>query len=150
MPWTHALVFQLAVFFVAGCEGEDPAPVSNDGSTSLVDGGSQDGGMSAPDAGTCEERSQVFEQFLADHQDCNEDTECTSIGDCGPNADFAAVRLDAAEVASGLQQARCASTYDGLTYGAVCVENKCVLDDVPDGCCGCAPSDSGPDAELMF
>jgi hypothetical protein len=67
------------------------------------------------------------------------------IGDCGPNADFTAVRLDVAQEASALQRARCMpGSYDGPVYSPQCSAGTCALMMRTDTCCGCRP-DAGHD-----
>ena len=68
---------------------------------------------------------QRFEEFLVEHQSCERDDQCVIIGDCGPNADVRAVRIDEAEEAYRLMRERDVGVYDGLTYTAVCREGLC-------------------------
>ncbi len=103
-------------------------------------------GSSAPprdDGATCEARSKAYKDFLAAHRACSVDPDCTVIGDCGPNADFAAVRSDSSTEARALQQARCGGASDGPVYRAVCRAGQCELEMRTDTCCGCPPSDAG-------
>ncbi len=99
------------------------------------------------DGGGCEVREQEFKQFLKANLECDDDADCTVIGDCGPNADFEAIRADAEEEGYELMQATCHQSYDGPTYDAVCKAGKCELQDEPNGCCGCPyrPGDAGID-----
>lgn len=95
------------------------------------------------DGGSCEARSEAFEEFVAEHRACTADPDCEVIGDCGPNADFRAVRADSANEARALQVARCGQTFDGPVYRAVCTSGQCSLQMRTDTCCGCVPEDAG-------
>lgn len=91
---------------------------------------------------TCAERSKAFTDYVRAHRSCTVAADCVVIGDCGPNADFTAVRADSEAEARSLQLARCSGVHDGPIYDAVCVENVCALEMRTDTCCGCAPSDA--------
>jgi hypothetical protein len=88
----------------------------------------------------CEAAGQEFAKFVAGHRSCESHDDCTVIGDCGPNADFTAVRVDAAAQASLLMNARCATAFDGPVYDAVCADGVCGLVEVAGECCGCPPA----------
>jgi hypothetical protein len=89
----------------------------------------------------CETAQQAFEGFVAANRSCSVSSDCTIIGDCSPNADFRAIRVDAAATGYALMVQRCASTSDGPTYAAICQDGECVLG-AENGCCGC-PGDAG-------
>jgi hypothetical protein len=95
------------------------------------------------EAAACESKATAFRDFVATHGDCTSDSECAVVGDCGPNADFAAVRAESAAMAYTLQVARCAGTWDGPLFDARCSAGECTLVERTDACCGCAPSDGG-------
>lgn len=99
------------------------------------------------DAGVCEAKSAAFTSFVASHQTCERDEDCAVIGDCGPNADFTAVRGDFAEQAYELMKARCDTAWDGPMFDPVCNAGTCGLEEKTDECCGCVPDlDAGQDA----
>jgi len=73
--------------------------------------------------------SEQFESYLAANLSCESDADCVIIGDCGPNADFRAVRADAAEEAYRLMWMREVGTWDGPEYEAVCGgDNLCTIE----------------------
>jgi hypothetical protein len=99
-----------------------------------------------PDASgppSCEQADQTFRDFLAANQSCSVSSDCTMIGDCGPNADFAAINVAAAAMGYALMEVRCPGLFDGPTFAAVCQDGQCILGP-ENGCCGC-PSDAGVD-----
>ena len=103
----------------------------------------------AGDASTglsCEQRNARFEALVADHQSCELDADCAVIGDCGPNADFRAVRADIADEAYRLMNERCTGNWDGPGYVARCEAQKCTLEESHALCCGCELWDAGEDA----
>jgi hypothetical protein len=100
---------------------------------------------SRPDADVCAQRSASFTDFVAAHGACASNADCTVIGDCGPNADFRAIRVDASAHGLELMRARCEGTYDGPLFDAVCVNRACALQLRMGECCGCPPNDAGPD-----
>jgi hypothetical protein len=88
----------------------------------------------------CDYAQQVYEEFLAANDACSVDADCAVIGDCGPNADFAAIRADAAIEGRELQNARCGGAYDGPTYDAYCNAGTCALREQPPSTeYGCPP-----------
>lgn len=97
----------------------------------------------ASGASSCERANQTFRGFLAANRSCSVSSDCTTIGDCGPNADFAAIHVAAAAAGYALMEARCLGVFDGPTFAAVCQDGQCVLGP-ENGCCGC-PSDAGLD-----
>jgi hypothetical protein len=100
-------------------------------------------GPDASGPSACEQATQAFDEFLAANQSCSVSTDCTVIGDCGPNADFRAINVAAAATGFALMEQRCPGTFDGPTYSASCQDNRCVLG-AENGCCGC-PIDAGVD-----
>ena len=102
------------------------------------DGGQLD--MDDPDdAKRCEQRRKDYLAFLAKHSACKNDDECGVVGDCGPHADFDAVRADAQREAMQRKVALCEKTFDGPVFEPVCRANKCELKMRTDTCCGCPP-----------
>jgi hypothetical protein len=99
----------------------------------------------AADANVCAQRSASFTDFVAAHSACTSNTDCTVIGDCGPNADFRAIRVDASAQGLELMKARCHGPYDGPLFDAVCINFACGLQRRTGACCGCPPNDAGPD-----
>jgi len=99
----------------------------------------------AGDASACAQRNASFTDFVAAHSACTSKTDCTVIGDCGPNADFRAIRVDASAQGLELMRARCEGAYDGPLFDAVCVNRACALQLRMGECCGCPPNDAGPD-----
>ena len=97
------------------------------------------------DADVCARRSATFTDFVAAHSACTSNTDCTVIGDCGPNADFRAIRRDASAQGLELMRARCDGAYDGPLFDAVCVDHACGLQMRIHVCCGCPPDDGGFD-----
>lgn len=88
----------------------------------------------------CDYLQQVYKDFLAAHDACSVDADCDVIGDCGPHADFAAIRADAAIEGRKLQLARCGSVYHGPTYEAYCNAGTCALWERPPSTqYGCPP-----------
>lgn len=87
----------------------------------------------------CDQKDDAFEAYVDGHRDCVADTDCAVIGDCGPNADFRAVRVDDIEEALRLMHDRCGGAYDGPRYFAGCEAGTCALRPNPNGCCGCPP-----------
>lgn len=79
------------------------------------------------DSSECQAKQKAFSDFLEANRACTAAADCTVIGNCGPNADFTAVRSDAAEEASKLQAATCLESWDGPLYEAVCEQEKCGL-----------------------
>lgn len=103
----------------------------------MTDAGADGGGLSA-----CERADRAFRDFVADNGSCERSSDCTIIGDCGPNADFTAINVAAAAEGYALMEARCDGTFDGPTFAARCEGGVCALGP-ENGCCGC-PSDAGP------
>ena len=151
-------VLLAAGFPITGCEqDEDTGAAINDGGAAdarsgdsgAVDTGTRDTGIverdsanvpasdGSTDADSCEQRRQAYLEFLAANQDCEKDEDCAVIGDCGPNADFDSVRVDAAAQARELQLQRCASAWDGPMFLPVCRAGRCDLEERHDTCCGC-------------
>jgi hypothetical protein len=129
LPSSAATFFAASTFLMVACsDSSTPSDATTDAPTN---------------AHTCEARSQAFTEFVQAHRDCTVSSDCVVIGDCGPNADFTSVRVDAAGQARTLQQARCASAYDGPVYNPVCVQNVCSLQMRTDTCCGCLAVDAG-------
>jgi len=88
----------------------------------------------------CDYAQQVYEDFLAANDACTIDADCAVIGDCCPNADFAAIRADAATEGRELQNARCGGACDGPTYEAYCNAGTCALRQQPPSTeYGCPP-----------
>lgn len=88
------------------------------------------------DPGNCELSREAFASFLAANRDCDEDSDCRVIGDCGPNADWRAINAAAAEEGYALMLARCsAGTFDGPEYAPRCDDGQCVLGE-QSGVCG--------------
>ncbi|RLB57468.1 MAG: hypothetical protein DRJ42_00025 [Deltaproteobacteria bacterium] len=118
--------------------------------TACSDSDDSDGGTdSAVDSSgeMCDEANDAFTSFVAANRACDTAGDCVIIGDCGPNADFTAIRREAAEEGRRLMSMRCYGTFDGPTYSAGCEGGACVT--VPTGMyCGmAAPIDSGMDAD---
>jgi hypothetical protein len=126
---------------VAGDDGSD-ADVTSDDAPSVDDDpvagddGSPDDGGDGADAG-CVLAEQTFQAFVAEHRSCEHDEDCAPVGDCGPNADFTAVRADAAKEAYSLMSQRCSGTFDGPIYGAICADGVCAIGEEEVDCCGC-------------
>lgn len=95
----------------------------------------------------CGRAAAAFVAFVAGHRDCQEDVDCTIIGDCGPNADFTAVTLSAASEGVRLMQARCATAWDGTFFRAVCNAGTCTAVELDAGCCGCQPPEDAGNAD---
>lgn len=88
----------------------------------------------------CDYAQQAYEEFLAANSACSVDADCAVIGDCGPNADFAPIRADAAAEGRELQLARCGGAYDGPTYAPYCNAGACELRERPPSTeYGCPP-----------
>lgn len=152
---------QLLLVLTLGCElgskpsgaaGRDQTPgrnVEEDAQAVGPDPGTGDAQGVPPDSGnndSCAVSSKRFEAFVESSLDCTEDADCTIIGDCGPNADFTAIRKDASERGTELMELRCSEIYDGVVHGAGCVAGRCTLTDEEIGCCGCSiegPPDAG-------
>ena len=88
-------------------------------------GGSGDEPSAAPGdpSGTCEDN----QAFVAAHQTCSKNSDCTIVGGCGGGFGFAAVQVsvrDEAQQRSNQTPAACAS-FDGPTFVATCEEGKC-------------------------
>lgn len=83
--------------------------------------------------------------YVVAHQNCERDSDCTIVGDCGPNADFTAISVGAEAEGMRLMTARCGGAYDGVVPSAVCNAGVCAENyDEPWGCCGCQePDDAG-------
>ena len=95
-------------------------------------------GSCGDDASSCESKAARFDRFVAAHQSCLEDSDCTIIGDCGPNADFTAVSSEAAEQGMRLMTARCDGPVDGQIPRAVCRAGVCEETwEKPWLCCNC-------------
>jgi hypothetical protein len=170
-------VSSVAVLFAGiGCDdetGDGPVGGAGDagrgggdgvgpGGTAGTSGSGGGGGSDEPDAeapyaepdaaidadpANCELSRQAFASFLAANRDCDEDSDCSVIGDCGPNADWRAVNAEAAAEGYALMQARCsAGTFDGPEYAARCDDGQCVLGEEV-GVCGGPPDDGGVSAD---
>lgn len=156
----------LSVVFPLGCLlacGDDDSSDLESDAAAVLDASPEagnhddDSSVPEPDAGdaaidsggelSCEQRDEAFYELLVQHQSCTEDDECAVIGDCGPNADFRAIRADAAEEGYALMQDRCGGTYDGPGYVAICNAGTCELEGSPELCCGCADWDGGGDLD---
>ena len=98
------------------------------------------GGTDSEDPAACESRAAAYTTFMDTHRDCTQDSDCAVIGDCGPHANFAAVRAEHAEEATTLHSALCGEAYDGPTYDAVCQDGKCQLSQQT-GYCGMPTAD---------
>jgi len=146
-PTTSFSLRWLLVLAVAwGC-GDDDARVQHDaaldGSTdasvdALIDATHEDAG--------CMNANAAFSAFVAANRSCQQNDDCTIIGDCGPNADFTAIRWEAASEGMRLMAARCEGAWDGPFFRAVCNAGSCtaVEVDISEGCCGCQlPEDAG-------
>ena len=118
--------------------------VPSDGGATGTFGTASGGSGGEPSAKECAARAQAFIRFVDEHAACSADSDCTVVGDCGPNADFVAVNVDFASEAYGMQTARCSSssTWDGPLFGTRCERGACVLVDT-DACCGCPLPDAG-------
>lgn len=119
-----------------------PAPVELPDASPDAD----DAADAEPDAvldadATCEQKYERFAQFVADNRSCNGDADCSVIGDCDFNADWAAVRASAAAAGYSLMRTRCGGIADGPTYAVHCIDGQCLLGE-ENGCCGC-PADGG-------
>jgi len=106
------------------------------------DGTGDDGDDTEGDAG-CAAAQKTFEEFVASHLSCEGDEDCAIIGDCGPHAEFVAVRADVAGEAYTLMEATCSGAFDGPVYDPVCVEGTCQREQRTDTCCGCPPGWDG-------
>lgn len=159
------IAFVIAIACLAACGDDDSSAGSNDAQVAdaaldgAVDSDAQlaDADVptdeldasSSPDAAldasvdVCEQAYVAFSEFLEQHQSCDTDDECAVIGDCGPNADFTAIRADAAEQGYALMSARCAGAYDGPVYFARCTDGMCALELNDATCCGCDDGDAG-------
>lgn len=107
---------------------EDGMPDSGAPMDASVDAPGDSGSGDAGDGSMlemCERADMAFRAFLAAHQACSADDECAIIGDCSPNADFKAIRSDAAEEGYALMRARCGSAHDGPVYTAYCDDGTC-------------------------
>jgi hypothetical protein len=156
----HSLLALTLAGVLAGCANTDGTKArestggktSSGGSTSGGSGGEESGGDQGSggnsegiDSGArCEAKAKAFSDFVAAHRSCSRSEQCTVIGDCGPNADFAAVQAEHAYEAYALQKARCEATWDGPLFSAKCVDGECVLEERVDECCGCSHGDAGP------
>lgn len=87
----------------------------------------------------CAQRRQDYLAFLDKHSACKRDDECAMVGDCGPHADFDAVRADARDEAMRRKVGLCEGAFDGPIFEPVCRSNKCALKMRTDTCCGCPP-----------
>jgi hypothetical protein len=88
----------------------------------------------------CDYAQKAYEDFLAANDACTVDADCAVIGDCCPNADFAAIRAEAASEGRELQNARCGGACDGPTYEAYCNAGTCALRQQPPSTeYGCPP-----------
>ncbi len=133
----------------AGGTASNAGGAQGDGETTSS-GGTASGGFASggtggePSRKECDELVQAVVRFVDEHDTCSADTDCTVVGDCGPNADFVAVNARFATQAYAMQSARCASsaTYDGPLYATRCERGACVLVDT-DSCCGCPAIDGG-------
>jgi hypothetical protein len=92
----------------------------------------------------CARNNRAFTHFLSENLGCSEDSDCTMIGDCEPNADWRAINVTAAGMGYALMLERCAGTSDGPTYAARCQNGQCVEGE-QNGCCGCGLIDAGVD-----
>jgi hypothetical protein len=153
--WHVVFVPALVPFVTNGCAadasgGAKAQPEASDEAKAQPE--ASDGAKAQPEASKaarCDSKASAFRDFVASHGDCTRDDECAVVGDCGPNADFEAVRAENAEMAYSLQVARCERTWDGPMFNAACSGGRCTLVQRTDTCCGCAPRDSGagPSAE---
>jgi len=117
------VVGAIATIAIVGCSS---SANERGGDRLRGDAGNEGGnGGSLADGGTCEQKRDDFVSFVAAHQACERDSDCTIIGDCDPNADFTAVRADVSDEAYRLMQARCRGPSDGPLYDAVCSAGKC-------------------------
>lgn len=118
------------------------------GGSSHGGGGNSGGGSGGSDGGHCTDPA-AFQAFVAAHASCEKDSDCAVVGDCGPNADFTAVRADVADEAYLLMERRCnGGGWDGPTYDPICRTGKCDLVPQTWTCCGCpAIHDAGHDAQ---
>jgi hypothetical protein len=129
----------------------DSSADQTDGGQGSLDG--SDGASDAADAHSsetpCEKADREFLEFLAAHQDCTSDDDCTVVYDCGPNIDSRPVNPDVVNEAYQLMAQRCSGGgFDGRVYGAKCEAQRCVISDEVFECCGCAVPDSGLDASI--
>ncbi|MET0342649.1 MAG: hypothetical protein ABW252_16710 [Polyangiales bacterium] len=142
---TGTRTLALALLALLGCAQDD----SGTGDPQLIVG-DKDAEVEKPDdqvADSCEERAAFFASFVATHQDCTVDADCAIIGSCS-DANFRSIRRDAAEQGAYLMQRDCETAFDGPTYNAVCVANKC--ERTPSGAsCGQAPQSDCPDGTQM-
>jgi len=91
------------------------------------------------DAQLCEQRREDYEAFLGKHSACERDDDCAVVGNCGPNADFDAVRAEVQEEAMERKVMLCERTHDGPVFEPVCRAKTCELKMRTDTCCGCPP-----------
>lgn len=93
----------------------------------LFGAGCSNGSDTPPEPGPS--AAERFEEFVGANLTCGSDADCAIVGDCGPNADFRAVRVDAAEDAYSLMGMRGVGTWDGPEYVAVCgTDNRCAAE----------------------
>jgi hypothetical protein len=136
---------------LAACGDDERDHGRPDASPDAGQGAGRDAGRDADIDGalSCDDGWHAFDTYVMQHSSCSGDADCTVIGDCGPNADFRAVRTDVAEQAYEMMQARCTTAWDGPIFVARCESGMCVLEEDPSGCCGCPPTeDAGVDAGL--
>lgn len=122
--------------------GDDTTTATD--SSVTIDSGGSDADTGGDAAAMCEAANTAFRDFVAANSACADASECAIIGDCGPNADFTAVRADSTDEAFRLMQLRCMGSFDGPTYVAACESGVCTR--VADGSfCGMPAPDSGVD-----
>lgn len=136
-PISPVALFALIVLIVlpplGGCsESTTSTDAATDGATDA----------DADASGMCDEASRTFGEFLSANRSCDGAADCQIIGDCGPNADFTAIRRDAADEGYRLMAMRCLGTYDGPTYRAVCEGGVCTAER-DSSYCGMPAMDSG-------
>lgn len=96
----------------------EDAPPGEDASVppaDMTDAVAPDADTGGSDGPACEQAERAFSEFVANNGSCELSSDCTVIGDCGPNADFTAVVAAAAE-GYALMAARCDGSFDGLTF----------------------------------
>lgn len=115
--------------------------------SALVDGALPgDTSTDVPDGGPlyCSLIEQAFESFVALNRGCNQDEDCTIIGDCGPNVDWRAVNITAEERGYALMEQRCSLVgWDGPIYGAICEQGQCAIGTQHIATCGAPSADGG-------
>ena len=111
--------------------------LSCDGEERIEDDGRQLDINDPGDAKLCKQRNRDYIEFLGEHSACKSDDDCTVVGDCGPHAEFDAVRADAAEEAMRRKVKLCEDSYDGPVFKALCRAGKCEMSTIRQGCCGC-------------